>query len=451
MARLLGAFAVLAAGFAVLGVVAASDPAAAQTPEPEATDLQPCPEDLESVPVSTTSSVRILIVSGLIDPVISQNIISHIDDAEADPTVIAAVLQINSKGTLLDDEAFTELGSRLRDSRLQIALWVGQPGSTAQGGAAELATVADIVAVTPNSTIGNTGPRRLPADWGDAFGEATKRLQTTVFTAEEAVAAGVSIGPLEDTVPIGAFETRLDGFEVFQCIGADGLGPDGPLTIPQTPSEFAGLTMGEQLLHSISSPELAYLFFILGLGLLVFELFTAGIGIAGLTGAVFAIMGSYGLAFLPARWWAVVLLILAVLFMSIDIQTNVPRHYTVIGLACLVIGTFTLYEGVSLSYVTIAAGLIGGALYAYTGMPSMVRTRFSTPTIGRKWMIGEVGEAITDVAPEGTVRIRGVEWKAITNRATPVDAGDSLVVIGIDRLLLEIAPEEGAAKDYRER
>lgn len=445
--RLLGTFTLLVLGFALTTVVAVIEgSAAAGAQTTETADLEPCPDDLASVPVSTTSEVRIFIVSGLIDPVISQNIMSHLDKAEANPKVVAAVLQINSKGTVLDDRAFTELAARLRESRLQIALWVGQSGATAQGGAAELATVADIVAVTPNSTIGNTGPRRLPGEWGDPFGEASQRLQTTLFTAAEAIAADVSIGPLEDTVPIGSFETRLDGFEVFRC-----LGPDGLVTIPQTPTEFAGLTLTEQLLHSISSPELAYLFFVLGLGLLVFELFTAGIGIAGLTGAVFTIMGSYGLAFLPVRWWAVALLVLAVLFISIDVQTNVPRFYTILGLLCLTVGTFTLFDGVSLSYITIAAGLIGGALYAYTGMPSMVRTRFSTPTIGRKWMIGEIGEAITDVSPEGTVRIRGVAWQAITNRATPVKAGEPLVVIGIDRLLLEIAPEEGGARDYRDR
>ena len=107
--------------------------------------------------------------------------------------------------------------------------------------------------------------------------------------------------------------------------------------------------------------------------------------------------------------------------------------------------------GVRMSWVTVGAGLIGAALYAWGGMPSMVRTRFSTPTIGRKWMIGEIGEAITDVSPEGTVKVRDVSWRAITNRATPVKAGDPIRVVGLDRLVLEIEPEEGGAKDYRQR
>ena len=75
----------------------------------------------------------------------------------------------------------------------------------------------------------------------------------------------------------------------------------------------------------------------------------------------------------------------------------------------------------------------------------MVRTRFSTPTIGRGWMIGEEGEAVTAVDPEGVVRVRGAPWRARTNRATPVPAGDPVRVVEVDGLLLEVEPLEGAA------
>ena len=49
------------------------------------------------------------------------------------------------------------------------------------------------------------------------------------------------------------------------------------------------------------------------------------------------------------------------------------------------------------------------------------------------------------------MKIRDATWRAITNRATPIQEGDSIRVIGIDRLILEVEPEDGGAKDYRER
>ena len=58
-----------------------------------------------------------------------------------------------------------------------------------------------------------------------------------------------------------------------------------------------------------------------------------------------------------------------------------------------------------------------------SGMTAMIRSRFSTPTIGREGMIGEVGVAEVDIAPDGVVLIRDALWRARTNRATPITAG----------------------------
>jgi membrane-bound serine protease (ClpP class) len=86
-----------------------------------------------------------------------------------------------------------------------------------------------------------------------------------------------------------------------------------------------------------------------------------------------------------------------------------------------------------------------------TGMPTMVRTRFSTPTIGREWMIGSVGDAVESVDPDGVVKIHDALWRARTNRATPVAVGETVRVVAVEGLVLEVEPEDGGARDYRER
>ena len=95
----------------------------------------------------------------------------------------------------------------------------------------------------------------------------------------------------------------------------------------------------------------------------------------------------------------------------------------------------------------MCAGVGGTALFMVAGMPAMVRARFSTPTIGRESMVGEMGTALADVSPEGTVEIRGAQWRARTNRATPISAGQPIRVVAIDGLLLEVEPEAGGARD----
>ena len=79
----------------------------------------------------------------------------------------------------------------------------------------------------------------------------------------------------------------------------------------------------------------------------------------------------------------------------------------------------------------------------------MVRSRFSTPTVGREGMIGELGAAEVDVDPDGVVRVRGALWRARTNRATPIPAGDPVRVAAVEGLVLEVEPLEGAARDAR--
>ena len=61
-----------------------------------------------------------------------------------------------------------------------------------------------------------------------------------------------------------------------------------------------------------------------------------------------------------------------------------------------------------------------------------------------------MGEAVVAIDPDGVVLIDGARWRARTNRATPIPAGSPIRVVEIDGLVLEVEPEEGGARDYRE-
>ena len=219
---------------------------------------------------------------------------------------------------------------------------------------------------------------------------------------------------------------------------------------------FSGLGLVEEVMHTVASPPMAFLLFIIGLALLIFEFFTAGVGIAGGVGAVCVVLGCYGLSALPARPAAVALLVLSMLAFAIDVQVGIPRLWTGVGIALFIIGAWYLYVPVpgndlQLGWITLIVAVGGVMLTFIVGMPSMVRTRFATPTIGREWMIGADGTATTSIDPEGVATVSGARWRARTNRATPITAGAALKVVAIDGVTLEVEPEEGAARDYRER
>ena len=218
---------------------------------------------------------------------------------------------------------------------------------------------------------------------------------------------------------------------------------------PVTQTRFAQLPLGGQLMHTVASPPVAYLLFVIGLALILFELFTAGVGVAGMVGAGALVLGSYGLVALPTNPVGVILILVAMFGYGIDVQTGVPRAWSAIATAAFVIGSLVLFDGISLSWITLLVAIAGMTLAMVAGMPAMVRTRFSTPTIGREWMIGELGVAVSSNDPDGIVTVRDAPWRARTNRATPIDPGQSVRVVSIEGLLLEVEPLEGAATDHR--
>jgi membrane-bound serine protease (ClpP class) len=343
------------------------------------------------------------------------------------------VLQVKSARAVISEARFLELAAAVRDASVPVASWVGPSGAKVRGRVAQLVALTDDVGISPASRLGDLGPIVVP---GADFGDTGRSLLDATAGYDEFGRLGIP--KVRQAPTIGAFLVGLNGFE----------SENGR---PITPVLFSEPTIFKKLMHSVASPPVAYLLFLVGMGLLVFELYTAGVGIAGVVGAGSLILGCYGLDVLPARWWAVGLLVVSMFGFAVDIQIGVPRFWTAVGIATLIVGSLALYDGTPLSWITLLAGIAGVSIGMISGMPAMVRTRFSTPTIGRDWMIGEMGTAESAVNPDGVVRVRDALWRARTNRATPIPVGGSIRVVEIQGLILEVEPEEGGARDHRER
>ena len=135
------------------------------------------------------------------------------------------------------------------------------------------------------------------------------------------------------------------------------------------------------------------------------------------------------------------MIVLGMFGFAVDVQSGVPRLWTGIGLVAFVTGSVVLFDGgIRLGWLPLVAGTVGVLLLVLGGLPATVRSRFSTPTIGRESMVGEVGEAVADVQPDGVVRVRGALWPAHTSRMTPATAGQAVRVVAIDGPRLQIEP-----------
>lgn len=360
--------------------------------------------------------VDVVEVSGLLDRVVVDFVYDALASAE-ESGAEALVIQLNSGGAVVDSLVVDVLAFDLAHSRVPVGVWVGPSGARADDEAVRLVRAAHIAGVAAGARID---------------GDVEEVLQAPTL--------GDFVVDLDGETAAGRV---LETSEVVRERGED------PRRRPTVDVRFSKLGLLPRLLHTAASPSVAYVLFVLGLALVVFELYTAGIGVAAGVGILFLALAAFGLAELPTRLWAVGLLGLGLFGYAVDVQAGAPRTWTVIGTAAVAVGSVGLYDGPAPSWFVMSLVVAGVALFMVAGMPSMVRARFSTPTIGRESMVGEVGAALGDVAPEGTVEVRGAPWRARTNRATPIAAGDPVRVVGIDGLLLEVEPPESGAKDHR--
>ena len=342
--------------------------------------------------------VEVFEVSGLLDQVLASALEDSITDAQTSGAN-ALILQLNSKQAVIPNERLVSIGQAFMNSSIPIEVWVGPSGSTAQGKVAQLALVADSLGVSIGSSIGKTGEIVFSErEFGPVLIEKTNLLRDDILQWDEAIEADlvqcerVSVDELGKTLTekeqlarcanptLGDFLVNRDSF-ISEVIETDA----GPRLSPLTKTKINRLNLIDQLLHTVASPPITYLLLASGLALLLFEFFSIGIGIAGVIGAISVALSSYGLTILPIRPWALLLIFFSMIAFAIDIQTVVPRIWTLIGQVMFTVGTIFLYNqtNVQMSWIPMSVGIIGMLVLMARGMPIMIRGRFATTQIER--------------------------------------------------------------------
>jgi membrane-bound serine protease (ClpP class) len=417
------------------------------------------------------NGISVVQVEGLLDPP-TASLLKHAIENANEQRRTMLVIQLNSRGAV--DVDVQALVDQILKSKVPVIAWAGPSGGEAKGAATLLLQASHKAYVANGASVGPGDPVRLDqpdepstaavtaelrklAERNGRDPDGAAKLATHQLSPAEAKAAGAVDG-VRPT--LGEVVVSMDGKTVTTASGdhtldtAKVIGEGrGRRRQPNQDVIFDGMGLGAQVQHGLIRPSVAYFLFIAGLALIVFEFFAISIGLVGLAGAVATIGACYGFSHLPVHWWAVGLLVFAVLGLSIDVQAGGLGPWTVIGTLALIAGSLFLYGGAGLDVPWWVLMLVIGlsVLFFVWGMTAAVRARFSTPTVGREGMLGRMGTAEVSVDPDGIVMIDGARWRARTNRATPIAAGDAVRVVEIEGLVLEVEPEEGGAEDYREK
>ncbi len=395
--------------------------------------------------------IDVVQVEGMIDPVVADLITDSVRRAE-DSGATLVILQVDSQGALDVDPA--PILRRVERSSVPVAVWIGPAKAHARGAAAAMFLLADVKAISPGAKVGPTHPLRLDRP-GVKAGVSVRGAGVPVLPerlrGQEAVDAGVAdfLAPTLGDLIVGlnGREVEMPGGTVTLATAKVIQTDDGPRQTASVPVRFVKLATLAGVQHSLTSPAVAYLLLVVGLALIIFEFFTVGVGLATLTGAIALAGAFFGFSHLPANWWAVALIFLSAFGFAVDVQAGHLGFWTGVGVLGLAVGSLGLFGGSSLLDAPlwlVILLVVGQTVFMLGIMTIAVRNRFAVPTVGRDSMIGEVGEAHTDIDPDGVVLVHGAPWRAHTRRGRPVMAGGAVKVIAVDQLVLEVEGAESA-------
>ncbi|BDG01599.1 NfeD family protein [Anaeromyxobacter oryzae] len=445
--------AVAAGGLALAVVVAVAAPA-------------PVPSAVGPARV-VTAEVKGVITSGT-----TEYLVAALARAKAEGAA-AVVVTLDTPGGALD--ATREVVQAMLASEVPIVVWVGPAGARAGSAGVFLTLAAHVAAMHPTSNIGAAHPvtgsgrdvaeeagkemarkvendtaafaRSIAAARGRNADWAEKAVRESVsVTADEAVKLRVVdlVAPDLDAVLAGA-----DGRKVATAAGERTLAVRGAARIPFEP------TVRQRLLMFLADPNVMAILMLVGLLGIAVEFYHPGAILPGVVGGFCLFLAFLAMRVIPVNVGAVLLVLVGVGLMIAE--GYVPSHGVAVvgGAALVVLGTLffidTSPQGdwFDPSALRVSPWVVWPTPAAIAGLIGFMawkiaRGRRMPLQLGAPALVGEVGEALTEVGPAGgEVFVHGEYWHARSAAAIP--RGARVRVSAIIGLTLTVVAEDRAA------
>ncbi|MCX6629590.1 MAG: hypothetical protein NTW28_18385 [Candidatus Solibacter sp.] len=201
-------------------------------------------------------------------------------------------------------------------------------------------------------------------------------------------------------------------------------------------------TVRQKIISAIADPNIALVLLIVGaLGIYV-EFTSPGLIAPGVFGGILVLLGLSAISVLPINWLGAALLVLAFTLLVLEVKFTSHGVLGVGGAVAMVLGAVMLVDSpvpeLRIQWGTALAVTLPFSAITVFLLTIAVRARRNKVETGGEGMIGLIGEALTDLEPEGKVFVHGEYWDAVAVR--PVAAGARVKVTAIDRLKLTVEP-----------
>lgn len=395
--------------------------------------------------------------------------------AAADGGAAAVLLEIDSPGGELT--SMDRILKAILASSLPVITYVTPEGASAASAATFVTLAGDVAAMAPltnigaASVVGGSG-EDLPETLGrkitnhavaqiTALAKAHGRNETW---AESAVrdAASISASEAVAMTPPVVDLVAVNTAELFAAIDG-GARADGqpyrfdnaPLPkLAGLPIQDANMNVGQQFLHLLSDPNIAFILFTIGFYGILSELFHPNL-ISGSLGAIAIVLAFIGSNSLPLNVGGLLLILLGIALFVLELHFTSYGFLAVGGVVCFLLGAFALYTRVddtnavqvSVSPILIIGALVVSLLYFFILIRGLLQMRRrATSMLPIAALVGAGGTAQTLIAPNGIAYAGGEAWSA-RSRSGEIAPGTPIRVVGVEGLALIVEPSANGETD----
>ncbi len=188
----------------------------------------------------------------------------------------------------------------------------------------------------------------------------------------------------------------------------------------------------------LTDPNVVFVILLVGLWASSLAIYIPGTGLWEMLALGVLAGALYLLSTLPTNWLAVLALVAGTLgFLMVPLVSQRLTAMALVGLILQVVGGLGLFNGMSVSWVTIAATVgVSFAFYQYVLIPARTARTHPPAMDDERQLPGAVGRVVMPLTPVGTVHVHGELWTAYSDR--PLQEGDAIIVIEKEGLRLHV-------------
>lgn len=258
---------------------------------------------------------------------------------------------------------------------------------------------------------------------------------SVAITADEAVELGVIDLVAKD---------RADLIEQIEGRTVQVDGEEQTLVLASATPEPFTMSPVQRIFNFLADPNVAVILFALGALGLYMEFQAPGMIVPGALGLACLILAGFAFQILPFSWIGLALIVLGIGLLIAELFITSAGLLFVAGITCFLIGGTMVFERPELSDLTVSFWEtlvpMAAALTIFGGTIGwlVAKSIMSPLTAGLEEMIGLVGKSEGTIDGEGRVFIRGESWKAMSE--APIEAGVAVEVVSVEGLTVHVRP-----------